>query len=75
MRNRHNVVSLVKQQVIAKQETIRKGYQELEAAMARLAKYEEKLGAAATALAEAIEEAQKSSAKPATINIGERERQ
>ena len=55
LRNRHNLVSHAKQQVIAKQETTRKGYQELEAAMARLAKYEEELDAAGAALAEALE--------------------
>ena len=71
LRNRHKLVSAAKQQVIAKQETTRKEYQELEAAMARLAKYEEELDAAAAALAEAIEEAQKSSA----INTEEGERQ
>jgi hypothetical protein len=41
LQNRHNMVGIAKQQVIAKQEITRKGYQELETAMARLAKYEE----------------------------------
>ena len=65
LQNRHNLVNLAKQQVIAKQETTRKGYQELEAAMARLAKCEEELDAAGAALAEAIEARNQKLGKPA----------
>ena len=55
LRSRHNSVSYAKQQAIAKQEAAQKAYQEFEAAMARLAKYEGELDAAGAALVEALE--------------------
>ena len=55
LRNGYCFVNHAKQQVIEKQEAARKAYQDLEAAMARLAKCEGELDAAAVALAEAIE--------------------
>jgi hypothetical protein len=55
LRNRHNLVSHAKQQVISKQESLRKWYQEAEAAMARLAEAQKLLEEAYTTVAEALE--------------------